>query len=151
MAARDKAPEIAAAARQLANQLYDYEAAHPESVREHCDQIPHYAAPSIAAENAMELARALTDWAEGRWDPSEEEIKEFVTTKMFEVLATTDACGINLDTDDLLKEAWAATLYASGNPDDANLADAMLSNGKTLDEVEREFRSAMPCKPDRKE
>lgn len=64
--ARDKAPEIAKAARHLANAFYDYEATHPESVCESSNGSPRWSAPSIAAAKAVELARALTNWAEGR-------------------------------------------------------------------------------------
>lgn len=102
MGARDKAPEIARAARHLANAFYDYEATHPESVREPTDGNPCRSAPSIAATKATELACALTDWAEGRWNPSEGEINAFVATKVGEIHAMAEACGIDLDTDDLL-------------------------------------------------
>lgn len=100
MCARDKVPEIARAARDLADAFYDYEAAYPKSVRGHSDGCPRWSAPSIAAAKAVELARGLTDWAEGHWNPSEEEIKAFVATKVAEIHAMAEACGIDLGTDD---------------------------------------------------
>ena len=145
MVGKDKAFEIAADARHLARLLYDYEGAHPKLGREQDDDDydPRGAGPGFAADNAMQLARGLTDWIEGRWNPTEADIESFVVNRMFNIImATTDDCRINLVADDLLKESWAAMLYASGNPTDANLAEEILSSAKTFDELAREFRSA---------
>ena len=143
MVGKERAFEIAADAQHLARLLYDYEGAHPQLGCEQDDYDPRCVGPGFAADNAMQLARGLTDWIEGRWNPTEADIESFVVNRMFNIImATTDDCRINLAADDLLKESWAAMLYASGNPTDANLAEAILSSAKTFDELAREFLSS---------
>lgn len=139
---KEKGFEIAEQARNLAKFLNEYERAHPESVRDQADDEPRSAAPGFAAYAAMQLARGLTDWMEGRWSPTDRELESFVANKAYEVLAMANDCGIPLADSDFLKESWAAALYSTGDPSQARLADTVLESAKSFDALASELRSA---------
>lgn len=144
MISKQKAFEIAEGARHIAKFLNQWEAEHPESVRDLDDFDPRCGSPSEAAAQAMQMARGLTDWMEGRWDGDYggQGIDVFVASKTFNVLAMAADCGIPLADDQFLKESWAAALYSSGDPAQAELADAVLASAKAFSDLQAELRSS---------
>lgn len=130
MIGKGEVSQIADDAYNLAILLYAYEAALPKLVPGQAAGKPYIMSLRFAADEATRLARGLTDWIEGRWCLTEKELETFVVNKTFNILATVDDRGINLGSDGLLKETWAAMLYASGKSAAAN---AVLSSAKTFD------------------
>lgn len=136
MVGKVEASQIANDALRLADLLYAYEADYAKSVGGQAGSKPYGTSPRLAADQATRLAHGLTDWIEGRWPLTESELETFVVNKTFNILAIVDDCGISMGADDLLKEAWAAMLDASGK---AGAANAILSSMKTFDELAREL------------
>lgn len=147
MVGKVEASQIADDALQLARLLYAYEAAHPKLACGQGGNKPYGMSPRFAADQATRLANGLTDWIEGRWHLTDKELETFVVNTTFNILVTVDDCGISLGADDLLKEAWAAMLGASGRADAAN---AILSSAKTFDELSRELHPVWSREVERK-